>query len=274
MAEEDKAGNSGDKGGSKDSPQQITLEIDGEKKTYGAEDVTNLLAQQASATQKTQKAAALVDAAAKYGVDPDEYVARAEGAFATVVELIGDGVLDEEGKQVKKEVEDVDSDKDKKKVVTTKVDPTKDAASKELEIVNKALGDANKRLGKLEEDNLSLMRKNLTGDLQKEHPELTKDDVSRIFGIAMNDQRKDVWQHAKDFVVLKKEGDAKTREAYAKEFNIDLKEFDENKVKEQDAKGGAAAVVLGKRKLSFKKGKKDAVTPREATLEYFRRLNK
>lgn len=255
--------NSGDKGQSKDSPQ-IVVEVDGEKKTFDTEGVKNLLAQQASATQKTQEVAAIKTAAEKYGLSPEEYVDRSEGAFATVVDLMQEGVLDNEGRRVEKEPKDDKPKVDPLKTVGPKVD------SKELDVVTKALDQIEKRTRAVEEDNMNLMRKNLSIELQGKHPELNDDDVSRLFGIAMSDQKKNVWQHAEEFVGKKKEVGTKQEEAFAEKYGINLKEWNENKIKEQDAKGGGAAAILGKRKLSFraKSDDPDAVSPRRAAEEF------
>ena len=249
-------------------PAEVTIEVDGEKKTYKAEDVQNLVSQQASATQKTQAAAPLLDAAEKYGIEPGDYVERSEGAFNTIVGLIDAGVLDSEGKVVKKEA---DVDKPVKKV-DDPVKPVGDdsKASKELEETKTALEKLEERTKRVEDESVNLMRKNLEREVMKKHSELTKDDVSKLFGIAMANQNKDVWQHAEEFVEKKKEAGIVTRSEYAKEFGVDLKEFDANKIKEQDAKGGGAAGILGGRKLSFrpKKGETGTVTPKQAMKEF------
>ncbi len=263
MAEKE-ADNSGGEGQSKDSPK-IIIEVDGEKKTFNAEGVKNLLAQQASATQKTQEVVAIKTAAEKYGLSPEEYVDHSEGAFATVADLMQDGILDKEGKRVEKKKEDVKTEKvDPLKVAGPKVD------SKELDVVTKALEQIEKRTRAVEEDQMNLMRRNLSSEIQTKHPELNDDDVSRLFGIAMSDQKKNVWQHAEEFVGKKIEGNTKQREAFAKEFGVDLEKWNENKIKEQDAKGGGALSVLGKRKLSFKAkgGDPSAITPRKAMMEF------
>ena len=258
-------------GGSKDN--QITLEVDGEKKTYGAEDVQNLIAQQASATQKTQKVAALAAAAEKYGLDPEEYVNRADGAFATVVQMIDEGVLDEQGKRIEKKDDKIDPTK----VDPTKVVPTKEDKSKELTEALDRIDKMEKRTAKVEEDNINLMRKNLSRDIKKKHPSFNDDDVSRLIGIAVANQNKDVWQHAEEFAGKKTEATEVLRGKFAKEFGIkDLKEWDANKIKEQDAKGGGAAAVLGKRKISFnaKASDPNTVTPRRATIEFFKNVDR
>jgi len=264
-----KSGDSGD-GGSNTNPQEVTIEVDGEKKTYKAEDIQNLVAQQASATQKTQKVAALIAAAEKYGLEPEDYVGRSEGAFATIVDLMEEGVLDEEGKRILKKEESDDSEKGKAKLLEKQKGKVE---SKGLDMVTEALDKIEKRTQRLEEDGLNFMKKDLSREIRKKHPELGKDDVSKLFAVAMANPRKDVWQHAEEFAGKKKEGKVTTRAEYAKEFGIDLKEWDENKVNEQDANGGGAASILGERKVSFKKGK-GSISPREATLNYFRRIDK
>lgn len=261
----------GDDNPSKD--MVIELEIDGEKKTFSPEDVTNLLAQQAGATKATQAAAAIVDAAKKYNMTPEEYVGHSEGAFSTLTKLNEDGIVDETGKIVTKKEPEGDPDKVIPK--TTPADKTIASAKlRELETTVKGLAGITDRVSAVEEDVAGVLRGGIQEKILKEYPVLNKEDVSKIFGSAMADRNKTVWDHAKDAAEAKKVSDATTRAHYAKEFGVkDLAKFDANKLLEQDGNAGASAVVVGK-KISFKAkpGDPNSITPRQATTEFLKRL--
>ncbi len=268
--------------GTGDEPASIEIELEGgEKKTMSAEDVGNLYAQQAGATKATQTAAEVVAAAKKYNLSVEDYVSHAEGAFAIGAKLVEDGIIDEQGEIIEKKK----PEPGKKITVAPKLDEQVaglDAETianlKTLGTVTKALEGVNERMGSLEEDQASLIRGNLQGALKTKHKELNDDDCSKIFGISMEDRKKSLWDHAKDFVVKKKVATGETRATYAKEFGIEnLEEWDANKLKEQDTGGGAAMLVEGKKVMfgsrKARLGKKDAdvVTPKAAMIEYMRK---
>ena len=244
----------------------ITVEVDGEKKEFNAEGVKNLVAQQAGVTQKAQKIAAITDAAAKYGLEPEDYVENSEGAFGALNKLMDAGIIDEKGNLIEKGEKVVP---DPTKVVP---DPTKAIPVDQVqEIVAKATKGLKDQIGKLEKDQTGLMKMNLHRTVKDKHDSLSDSDVSSLFDIAVKDQKKDIWQHAEDMVEAKKVDATAMRKTYAKEFKIDLEKWDENKLHEQDADGGAA-MVLGGKTVSFKRPGKDGktVTPRQATLAFFK----
>lgn len=256
------ASSGGDKGNKDEGGGKLVVKVGEEEKTFTAEDVTNLLNQQASATQQTQKVAALIDAAAKYSVDPEQYVQHAEGAFATMSSLVDAGVIDQQGNVIeKKTVEPPFGDAPPK----VKVDPAQAA----LATIQETLGTIAKRIERVEEDTNRTTQIELERTIQGKHPELDSGDVSRLLGIAMKAPEKGLWQHAEEMVGRKKEWKENIRKDYAKEFNVNLDEFDANKLREQGSDGGAA-VVLGGRKLSFnaKKSDPNTITPRQAMAEF------
>lgn len=276
MEGKEKPVNSGDpQGGEKSNVAgtegKIVIEIGGEKKEFEAKDVENLLAQQAGVTQKAQSIATIIDAAKKYGLDPEDYVGHAEGAFSIMTKLMDDGVIDKEGNVVATEGKDVSKTEDPLK--GTPPQSTKELeGSKELSTITKALETIQTKMEGLEKDQVGMMRVNLEDKILAKHKELTSNDVSKLLGIAMNDPSKSVWQQAEEMVKAKGEAKGEVRKEFATEFGIDLEKWDANKVLEQEAEGGAAAVLAG-RKISFgaKRGDKDAVTPKQAMLEFVRR---
>lgn len=260
-----------DKGTGNDTPANITIEIDGEKVTKSAEDVTNLIAQQASATQKTQQVASVLQAAEKYGLSPEDLVQQADGAFAVMSDLIDKGLIDNTGKIIEKKVEPG---------TPPVIDPLKPVLPaddtglvKRMETIEKSLALLPDRLGAIERDQTHMIRMDLTDKIKTQHTNLTDDDVTKLFSIAMNDKTKTIWQHAEGLSNVKKSSVADLRKAHAEEFGVDIDKFDANKLNEKDADGGAGVLFKGK-KFSFKKGEKDSISPKQATKEYFSNLDK
>lgn len=250
--------------------ETIVVDVGGEQKTFKAEDVTNLLNQQAGVTQKTQEVAAIADAAKKYGLEPVDYVDLAENSFATFTKLMELGVINDKG-----EVIEV---KPKAPVESTTVLPATPVkvANTKLDVVAEALSKIDQRMQGLEQDQTRIMRMSIERDLLSKHDALNKEDVSQVLSTAMTDTSKSVWQHAEDKVVEKAANGVSDRERYAKEFGIDVKVWDANKIKEQDSGGGAGAIITGK-KISFRKPRTgetgETITPRQAMVEYFSKID-
>lgn len=248
---------------------KVVLEVNGEKKEFGASDIQNLLAQQASATQKTQQVAAIIDAAKKYGLDPEAYISHAEGAFGAMTRLVDNGIIDEQGNIIGKDKLETPPPTQNQQTVP-KQTPVDSAVQVPKELTD-ALEKLNKRLEGLETTQTGMMRESLQSKVVAKHPDLDEADVSRLFGIAMQDSSKSLWQHAEEMSKAKKESMGTLREGFAKEFGIDLENWNANKTREQSAEGGAGA-FLGSKKISFnaKGNDPDATTPRKAMQEFIR----
>lgn len=262
------------------------IEVDG--KSYSAEDVQNLVKQGASATQKMQEVAGVKAAAEKYGVDVETYLGQAEGAFGVMSQLIADKVIDEKGAILRKEVKKPSGEPSGEEDELSKLfnlskggDESKlTGTDKVAAIVAKALAPQLEGLEKLGERVAAvdktqgdMIRLNLEDKVMTKFPNLKTSDVSQVFASAMQDRSKSLWEHAEaksnakagDLGVLRKE--------HAKEFGVDLEKFDENKLKEQKAGGGAGVMFEGK-KFSFnaKRGDKESVSPAAAAREYLENL--
>lgn len=257
------------------------IQVDG--KDYSVEDVQNIIKQGQSATQKAQEVAGVLAAAEKYGVDPETYIAQAEGAFGVMSQLIADKVIDEKGNILKAKTAETPTsepggDDDLAKLFNLSTGNTSDlkGAEKVAAIVSKALGpqfEEIKKLGErvaaVDKTQADMIRLNLQEKVIGKFPALKPSDVSQVFGAAMNDRSKSLWEHAETFANAKTAELAEMRTAHAKEFGIDLTKFDENKLREQEAGGGAGVLFKGK-KFSFdpKKGDTDSVSPGKAAMEY------
>ena len=262
------------------------IEVEG--KSYSAEDVQNLVKMQASATQTMQEVAEIKAAAEKYGVDVETYLGQAEGAFGVMSQLIADKVIDEKGNVVKaepvKKVEpkqDEEVDLDKLFNLPAGEGKAPAGIDKIAAIVAKALGpqlesieELGKRVAAVDKTQGDMIRLNLEEKVTTKFPNLKPNDISQVFGAAMQDRSKSLWEHAEAASKAKASSVSSLREEHAKEFGIDLSKFDENKLKEQKAGGGAGVLFEGK-KFSFnpKKGDKDTVTPAKAAAEYIESIS-
>ena len=264
----------------------VAGKIEVEGKEYSAEDIQNLINQGATATKKAQEVAGVIAAAEKYGVDVETYIAQAEGVFGVMNQLIKDGIIDEKGNKIAKKETPLakgNDEDDLAKLFNLPVEEEKGlkGADKIASIVAKALepqlNEVKKladRVSAVDKTQGDMIRMNLQEKVMSKFPVLKPSDVSQVFGSAMNDRTKTLWDHAEALANVKTAELGALREAHAKEFGIDLKNFDENKIKEQDAKGGAGVLFKGK-KFSFdaKKGDKDVVSPRQASMEFIENVS-
>ncbi len=251
-----------------DAPASITVDIDGQQVTKSAEDVQNLIAQQASATQKTQQVAAILQQAEKYGLSPEDLAEQTDGAFAVMSDLIDKGVIDNKGARIEKKADSAEPTPPDPNLAALPKDQT--GLVKRLELIEQSLAMLPDRLDVIERDQTHMIRMDVQRSIQAKHSNLSDDDVTKLFSTAINDKSKTVWQHAESLSEMKSAGVADLRKQHAAEFGVNLDEFDANKLIEKDAEGGASAVFKGK-KFSFKKGD-DSVSPRKATMEFFKNV--
>ena len=251
----------------------ITLEIDGEEKSFSADDVKNLVAQQASATQKTQQVASILKVAERYGVGVDDYLHNAEGSLALMNELIDKGIIDEHGTILEKKAEpSKEADPQKKTEFDFNKSAPAEGFEKKLAVALKAATDPMMdKMSKLENDNILLMKLRLQDQAMSKFDNLDEGDVAKIFTLAEKERDKSFIECAEDYSKGKQEHYAKLEEKWAEDHGIDLEEVKSKKLFEQDPAGGAAALFKEK-KLSFKRGK-DSVSPFQATKALFEKLS-
>jgi hypothetical protein len=219
----------------------------------------------------------------KYNLDPEGLVANADGAFALVSKLIEEGVIDASGKiLVKKggELKEPDKHRDSGDLdldALLKGDTkglTGDA--KLAAIVAKAIEPTMKNLGRTIDEittvQTGMLRNQWENRILKDYPNLTTDDVRKVFSEAAVKPKMGLLEIAKGISDTKStEGEA-LRKKHAAEFGINLEEFDANKLGEKGSAGGAAVMFQGKGfTLSKRRVGKDLLDPSKATKEYFRK---
>ena len=253
---------------------ELTVEVDGEEKKFTANDVKNLLAQQASATQKTQRAKPFLDWADRYNMEADEAVYQAEGALALTSRLIDEGIIDGNGNILvkKQETPSHEDDLGGEEPPTTPRQKIESAETKailkKMTLMEDALKQTQGELRKVREDNTMMLRHRIAEKIMAENPTLDREDVSHLLRAFQANPRAKLDELTKKLVTEKADYVASLRQDFAKEFGIDIEKAEKAKqLKEQSPDGGAAGLALGGRRVSFT-GKDGTVSPKEATRAY------
>jgi len=247
------------------------------EKEFTAEDVQGILEQQTVLTEKSEKAQRVLDAAQRFGLEPDDFLGQAMGAFTVVNDLMKNGVIDEEGNVVtKKKVEETPPVKAPPVVEDKTLSKADEIVAKAMEGISGKIDGLAKTVGDMQGIQSGMIRENLEAKITKKYPMLDEDSVAKVFRISMQDKSKDLWDVAKevaDGVQAKEEAAArKFAEQHGLDYDKLMKEAqDENSLKETGPLGGITASLQGK-KFSFRKKGKGYVSPLEATKEYFKRV--
>jgi hypothetical protein len=248
--------------------EQITIDVDGESKSFSSSDIQNLVSQQSAATQKTQQVSAVLKACNKFDMNPEVFVGQAEGAFDVIANLIDAGVVDDQGNIIKKEVAAKKNEASFNN--TSHSGNNVSSEDKMLSVINKVLEPLTKKFEALEKDQMHLTRLRVNDTINGKFDNLDERDMSEIFVTAGADKTKTLMQHAES--ISKKKGDnlLEQKRALAKELGVDYDEFTANALREQGSDGGAAGLFKDK-KISFKKGK-DSLSPKAAMADFLKRF--
>jgi hypothetical protein len=262
-------GQAGDDGGTEDP--KIVLDVDGESRTFTAADVQNLLNQQASATQKSQQAKAILDSAERYGLSVDDYLANAEGSFNVMTKLLDQGIIDEKGNVVQAEPK---QKSEEPRQPQTQTDPLPkgrmDLDEKKLRVIlEPLLQPLVDEMKTNRKDTVTLMRLRIGDQLQSKFPELTDADLSTVFAQAEREPKADLVDIAKGLVDDKLQRKAELKAEVAKELGLNPEELEKQRAFEQDPEGGMMAGYEEKQ-FSFKRGKERA-NPKQAMKEFIRK---
>lgn len=252
----------------------VTLE-DGQEKTYTAEEITNLVKQQASATQKTQKAAPVLKLAEKYGADPEQLAAHADAAFTRLNQWKEQGLLDDNFEIIKQEATSnspANSDPGQAGGYQPPAGNVGGVSEDKIaEVIQKALQPVNQRLDQFEQTTSKITNYELSTKLTEKYPDMGGDEIGKVFYRAKSDPQKNFWQHAED---VSKEQEQRDNEIFmkrAKSMGINIDEAQErNKLKEQAAEGGASAMFQNKKITLFPKKGENSVTAQDAAQQYIR----
>jgi hypothetical protein len=272
---------------------EVTVKVKDEKgteveKTFKDEDVQRILEGQgtlegklAAAEGGAAKLKPVQDFMQKIGLNPDELIQNADGAFTLISKLVEDGIIDPSGKVLVKKGAQMetrpmkDGDLDLDAVGKDSKDLSGEA--KVAALVNKALESTLKPFAKTLDEittvQTGMLRNQWEQRIQKEYPNLSTDDVRKVFGEAAGRPKAGILEIAKELSSAKSTSEATLRATHAKEFGVDLKAFDENKLNEKGPEGGAGVMFQGK-KFTLSKRREALpgfVDPRKATQEYLKK---
>ena len=268
-----------------DEIEEIKIQTEDGEKVLKTEDVKSLFDEHSELKKEAEGVSTFNKTLEKYGTDQETYLTNAEAAFGVMSELIEKGLIDEKGNVIEKKAGG-DPSKDKgdedplaflnfDKNETDKGDKVALLVAK---VVETKLGSLAKKVDDLSSGQAGLYRAQLKFAVQGKYSSFSDDDVSKLFGIASANPAKDLWAHAEEMARGKDVTSKGEREKYAKEFGVNLEEFNQNKLNEQSADGGSIPALEGK-KLVFgprakRLGTKDSVTPREAMILHMKAVHK
>lgn len=274
----------GNKGGSGD--QKIKV---GEKE-YSADDVNNLLTQAEAGTKASQQLGVVSDFMKKVGAESvEELVANVDGAYTVLNNLLEAGVINENGELVESssskgdKLKGKEGERDLDDVLNAQNFAKQKGSQKMNDLVQEALQGAleplQKKLSEISDVQTSMLRKDVAREIQAKHPELDNEDVERVFGTAMHDKSKSIWQIAEARAESKKAKLGSFEEEFAKKYGLDLEELrkkqaeenDPNKVKQGGKEGGSSVLSEGK-KITLRRGVKDGVHPKDLAKQYLEKL--
>jgi len=245
-------------------------------KEYTEEEVTQLVEQGSRAQEELKVVKEVTE---KYGLDVGEFVQQSQNAFGALVGLQESGVIDQDGNVIRQEP----------KAATPKasegnppsnpdsnpnpgsVPNADDIASIALGKVEGRLGDFQKQIQSIQQSQQRIGKAILNGQMKKAFPNLDDEEIDIIMSQAVT-QKKDVWEVAKARAE-KLSGVIQSQvDNFAKKNNINMEEI--NRLNEMKSKeGGIGQALTEGKKVSFKKGDENTVTPREATEQYFKIAN-
>ncbi len=270
MSEE---GKKDETGGKDKAPVQI--EVDG--KVYGVKEIQDLKAQQASATQKTQKVASILKAVERYDTDVDTFLAQSENAFGILGDLTSKGVIDEQGRQIappakqKEEINAYDEDFGNEKPAKPNYDTRE--SDQRMDTVMRALSSLTDEIGAIKKETGKLTKVQLYATVKDKFPDMEQKDITMALNKARADDSKDFLGHAEDIrtdkaAYLKALKDQVLDEV-SKEHGLDFNKLSEKKALKEQGPDGAGA-MFGKKEFSFSPSKDgETMTPMEATAKYF-----
>jgi len=230
----------------------------------------------------------------KYNLDPEGFVENADGAFTLVNKLIEDGVIDTSGKLLVGKGTgkgpgdkggpgpgDFSLDELLKGKAGKDSGDTKGLIGEEklAALVAKAIGPTMTAMNKsLEEVTLvqtNMLRGQWEAKIQGQFPNLTTDDVRKVFSEAAVRPKEGLLEIAKELSERKSTERGTLEKELAVKWGVNLEEFAAaNAMKEKGPEGGAAVMFQGKKFTLSKRraaGNKDFVDPGKASLEYLKK---
>jgi hypothetical protein len=267
------------------------IEIDG--KVYTPEVIKTLVGESAAATQKSQQAQKILDAAQTYGVSADEFLQHAEGAIAVISNLQTKGLINEKGEIVlpTKETKPDTKDDDPFASILTKKPSVKpdDKGGLDSNAVVSVLQKLIDKVNTIEtsvldtKDTQTLMlRTNKEEEIKKVYPDLEEQDISKVFAKTYEARKQgkkvtllEVAKLVNDEVMART---AIIEKKFAEAHGLN---YDEIKTKRTTSRQtvadlltaeGVSGITKGKKLSLFPKDKSKEVSPIDAISSFMRQL--
>lgn len=275
-------GGQGSGAGNQGAGDPITITVGGEARQFTPAEIATALDKAGNLERTVEQLSGFQKVLTQYGVTPDEYLRNSEASFALANSLIQQGIIDESGTVIDKTKAAGDSSP-KPPIIPTGGMET--GAIKKLQTIEKALLALGNKMESLEDGQSGLYRRNVTRDVKAAHPELDESDISKLLALASQDKSKTFWDHAAVAATEKSTRTAQQVNTIAKttidvlikagiipEGKIDTKDFDLNKLKEQDPSGGAPVYegkkfMFGSRQRRLGKNAEGFIAPSESMKE-------
>ena len=271
--------------------EEGSFEIVKGDKTLNLTDVESIIENADKTAAKAEKVANIFKTAEAYGLEPEEFLEQSVMGLSTISKMINDGIIDANGNVVKKdpnkketkENPDLDSlfNLNKKEDETPKLGAGEKAILEALTKINGRIDNVEKSVEESESIQTNMIRNNYKREIVKEYPNLSDDDVDKIFATAMGlknmGKKVDLMEIAKEKSEEVGANKAAVEKAFAEKHGLDyeelIKKADPNSLEQQEAKGGMPVILAGK-KVSFLKRGDGFVSPGKATQEFLRNRNK
>lgn len=259
----------------------ITINVGGEARQFTSEQIATALDRAGNLERTVEQLSGFQKVLTQYGVTPDEYLRNSEASFALANSLIQQGIIDESGTVIDKTKAAGDTPP-KTPIIPTGIET---GTVKKLQTIEKALLALGNKMESLEDGQSGLYRRNVTRDVRAAHPELDDADISKLLALAASDKSKTFWDHAtvaatektarttqQVNMIAKTTIDTLIKAGIIPEGKIDTKDFDLNKLKEQDPSGGAPVYegkkfMFGSRQRRLGKNAEGFVAPSESMKE-------
>jgi len=262
---------------------KIVVQIDGQEKQFTVDELkdqfVNLSKQQAAATQLSQEYAPLKKLCEQYNAKPADVAVQADALFKKVTSWQQDGILDDNfeiadrKKPSKQSHDDDDTDLDG---LLHKKHPGSNFSKDDVsaiaqQAVENARAPLNQKIERLERGIEMLSNFHIEAKLREKYPDLEGEDIARAIQLARSDSSKNLIQHAEDIANFKKTRVGEMEKQFAQKYGVDIDKYNENKLNQQAAEGGALPIFKGKRiVLSNRRSGEDTVSARDAMVAHLK----
>ncbi len=282
-----------------DSKGTQQVEIDG--KVYTADVIKTMVSESAAATQKSQQAQKVIDAATAYGITADEFLQHAEGAIAVISNLQTKGLINEKGEIVlpNRELNDPNDLKNKGKgtnddpfagILNKKGAKPDDKTNSESVVILGAIQKLIEKVGALEvsvgdtRDTQTLMlRTDREEKIKAVYPDLEEQDISKVFAktleLRKEGKKASLLEVAKLVNDERQQYKTNIEKKFAEEHGFNYEEISKQKkgasqttVEDLLTAEGVSGITKGRKLSLFPRDKAKEVSPLDAVNAFLKKL--